>query len=92
MPRRIFLGYTSPFLPALVSHLLADSDSLPDTLIIVPTSQSGRILRESLAADAGAILSPTVATPGSLLHLDDPAIAPPWLEKIAWIETLEEIT
>ncbi|MGJ8643957.1 MAG: PD-(D/E)XK nuclease family protein [Luteolibacter sp.] len=92
MPRRIFLGYTSPYLPALVSHLLADRESLADTLVIVPTSQSGRILRESLAAAAGAILSPTVATPGSLLHLDDPSIAPSWLEKIAWIEILEEIT
>ncbi|MDP4626326.1 MAG: PD-(D/E)XK nuclease family protein [Akkermansiaceae bacterium] len=89
--RRIFLGYTSPFLPSLVSHLLQDRESLADTLIIVPTSQSGRILRESLAAAAGAILSPTVATPGSLLHLEDPSIAPPWLEKIAWIEILEEI-
>lgn len=92
MPRRIFLGYEAPFLPLLTSHLLADRDALPDTLVIVPTSQSGRILRESLAASAGAILSPTVATPGSLLHLEDPSIAPPWLEKIAWIEILEGIT
>lgn len=90
--RRIFLGYEAPFLPRLTSHLLSDRDSLADTLVIVPTSQSGRILRESLAATAGAILSPTVATPGSLLHLNDPSIAPPWLEKIAWIEILEEIT
>ena len=90
--RRIFLGYETPFLPSLVSHLLEDRESLADTLLIVPTSQSGRTLRESLAATAGAILSPTVATPGSLLHLDDPTIAPTWLEKIAWIEILEEIT
>lgn len=92
MPRRIFLGYQAPFLPLLTSHLLADRESLTDTLLIVPTSQSGRILRESLAASAGAILSPTVATPGSLLHLEDPTISPSWLEKIAWLEILEEIT
>lgn len=91
MPR-LFLGYETPFLPLLTHHLLQDRDTLPDTLVIVPTSQSGRTLRESLAATAGAILSPTVATPGSLLHLADPTIAPSWLEKIAWIETLEEIS
>ena len=92
MPRRIFLGYSSPFLPLLSDHLLEHRDSLPSTLVIVPTSQSGRILRESLAATASALLAPTVATPGSLLHLDDPSIAPPWLEKIAWISALESLT
>ncbi len=92
MPRRIFLGHTSPFLPLLTAHLLEDRDSLPGTLVIVPTSQSGRLLRESLAAAAVALLAPAVATPGSLLHLDDPSIAPPWLEKIAWITALESLT
>ncbi len=92
MPRRIFLGYSSPFLPLLSDQLLEHRDSLPRTLVIVPTSQSGRILRESLAATASALLAPTVTTPGSLLHLDDPSIAPPWLEKIAWISALESLT
>lgn len=92
MPQRLFLGYHQPFLPLLTHHLLQDRESLPDTLIIVPTSQSGRILRESLAAAAGAILSPNVSTPGSLLHLDDPSVSAPWLEKIAWLEALEEIS
>lgn len=91
MPKRIFLGYDSPFLPKLTSHLLQDRAALAETLVIVPTSQSGRILRESLAENATALLAPTVATPGSLLHLEDPAIAPTWLEKIAWIESLESL-
>jgi ATP-dependent helicase/nuclease subunit B len=91
MPERIFLGYGSPFLPNLVSHLLQDRDSLADALVIVPTGQSGRLLRESLAAEAGAILAPTVTTPGGLLHIEDPSVAPSWLEKLAWIETLESV-
>lgn len=92
MPQRIFLGYDRPFLPNLVGLLLDDRDSLPHTLLLVPTSQSGRTLRESLAAKASAILAPTISTPGALLHMDDPSIAPKWLEKIAWIETLESIS
>ncbi len=91
MLQRKFLGWSAPFLPLLVDHLLHDRAALASTLVVVPTSQSGRILRESLAARASSLLAPTVATPGSLLHLDDPRIAPPWLEKIAWIETLESI-
>jgi len=92
MPQRVFLGYDSPFLPKLVDHLLSDRDFLAETLVIVPTSQSGRTLRESLATTANALLAPTVTTPGALLHLDDPSIAPKWLEKIAWIETLEALS
>ena len=92
MPQRVFLGYTAPFLPLLTNHLLQDRAALSTSLIIVPTSQSGRILRESLAEEATALLAPTVTTPGALLHLDDPEIAPSWLEKIAWIETLESLT
>lgn len=92
MLQRIFLGYDSPFLPLLTRHLLKDRASLASTLVITPTTQSGRILRESLAAEAKALLAPTVSTPGALLQLDEPSVAPTWLEKIAWIETLESIT
>ena len=49
------------------------------------------MLREFLAAEAGALLSPQVTTPGALLHIENPEVAPAWLEKIAWIETLESI-
>jgi len=91
MPQRTFLGYDSPFLPNLTSHLLENRGSLAGTLVITPTTQSGRILRESLAAGAGALLAPAVTTPGALLHLDDPSVAPAWLERIAWIEILESL-
>lgn len=88
MTERIFLGYEAPFLPLLVSRLLADRESLAESLLIVPTGQSGRILRESLAAEASALLAPAVTTPGALLHIDDASVAAPWIEKIAWTETL----
>jgi|GEM_PF-3911007 len=91
MPQRTFLGYDSPFLPNLTSHLLKSRGSLAGTLVITPTTQSGRILRESLAAGAGALLAPVVTTPGALLHLDYPSVAPAWLERIAWIEILESL-
>ncbi len=92
MLQRIFLGYESPFLHSLTSYLLNNTPDLAETLIIVPTTQSGRILRENLAAEAGAILAPTVTTPGALMHLDDPSIAPRWLEKIAWIDVMESLS
>jgi ATP-dependent helicase/nuclease subunit B len=92
MPQRIFLGYSAPFLQCVTDHLLENTEELAETLIIVPTTQSGRTLRENLAATAGAILAPTVTTPGALLHLNDPTIAPRWLEKIAWIEVIESLS
>lgn len=91
MPERFFLGYDAPFLPLLVGRLLGDREALAGSLVIVPTGQSGRILRESLAAAATAILAPTVTTPGALLHIDDASVAPPWIEKIAWTEVLTSI-
>jgi ATP-dependent helicase/nuclease subunit B len=91
MPKRIYLGYSVPFLGSLTTYLLQDPQSLTESLVIVPTSQSGRILRENLAAEAGALLAPTVTTPGALLHLEDSNIAPRWLEKIAWMDVLENL-
>ena len=91
MPQRIYLGYSAPFLGSLTTYLLQDPQSLTESLVVVPTSQSGRILRENLAAEAGALLAPTVTTPGALLHLEDSNIAPRWLEKIAWMDVLENL-
>ncbi len=59
-------------------------------LVVVPTSQGGRRLREALAEEAGVLLSPKVVTPGSLLTVAG-QVAPGWLEQLAWAEVLEEI-
>ncbi|MFN5870251.1 MAG: hypothetical protein ACK46A_13100, partial [Akkermansiaceae bacterium] len=91
MLQRIYLGYSAPFLQRLTSYLLEDTKGLTESLVVVPTSQSGRILRENLAAEAGALLAPTVTTPGALLHLEESNIAPRWLEKIAWMDVLENL-
>jgi len=88
---RIFLGWHEPFLGLAAECLLADRDALPSTLVLVPTSQAGRRLREAMAEKAGALLSPKIVTPGSMLRTPDPAVAVEWIERLAWLETLEEI-
>ena len=88
---RVFVGWNKPFLGLAADGLLADRDALPSTLVIVPTSQAGRRLREAMAEQAGALLSPKIVTPGSLLRTPDPSVAVEWVEQLAWLETLEEI-
>jgi ATP-dependent helicase/nuclease subunit B len=92
MTERVFLGWDGPFLERAAAWLLARRDELPRWLVVVPTSQAGRRLREALAEMAGgALLSPRIATPGSLLATPDPAVAADWIERVAWLETLEEV-
>ena len=88
---RVFVGWDKPFLGLAATELLADRDALPSTLVIVPTSQAGRRLREAMAEQAGALLSPKIVTPGSLLRTPAPTVAVEWIEQLAWLETLEEI-
>ncbi|MBK1884071.1 PD-(D/E)XK nuclease family protein [Luteolibacter pohnpeiensis] len=91
MVERVFLGWDEPFLFPAANWLIQQQAELPGALVLVPTAQSGRRLRETLAELSGAILSPQVTTPGSLLQINDLSIAPPWLERLAWTETLEQI-
>ena len=88
---RVFVGWEKPFLGLAAEELLADRDALPSTLVIVPTSQAGRRLREAMAERAGALLSPRIVTPGSLLRTSETTVAPDWIEQLAWLETLEGI-
>lgn len=60
-------------------------------LVVVPTAQSGRRLREALAEAAGAVLSPQVVTPGSFLQSRDTEAATDSTERVAWVEVLENI-
>jgi ATP-dependent helicase/nuclease subunit B len=91
MVKRIFLGWDRPFLTAAVDWLLERRDELASILVVVPTAQSGRRLREALAEAAGALLSPKVVTPGSFLKSDDDAAAADWIEQVAWVESLESV-
>jgi len=89
MPERVFLGWDRPFLGLLTGWLMARREELPGILVVVPTAQSGRRLREALAESAGALLAPKVVTPGYFLRTDD--AAPESVELLAWVEVLESI-
>ena len=91
MVQRVFLGWDRPFLTRAAGWLLDHRDELPRWLVVVPTSQGGRRLREALAEQAGALLSPKFTTPGALLKTTDPDVAADWMERVAWLETLESI-
>ncbi|MFD0895447.1 PD-(D/E)XK nuclease family protein [Luteolibacter ambystomatis] len=88
MVEREFLGWDRPFLGLLVAWLLARRDALPGMLVVVPTAQSGRRLREALA-EAGAGLAPRVVTPGHFMRTE--SAAPAAIEHLAWVEVLENI-
>jgi len=87
MDRRVFLGCDRPFLGAVVDWLWARRDELPGMVVVVPTAQGGRRLRQALA-EKGACLAPRVVTPGWFLETD---CAPQGAEVLAWVETLESI-
>ncbi|MFU8893592.1 MAG: PD-(D/E)XK nuclease family protein [Luteolibacter sp.] len=93
MVERVFLGWHEPFLSLAVEWMAARGADWSDTLVVVPTAQSGRRLREMLAeACGGAVLSPRTTTPGMILRGDDaPGIAENWEEELAWIAELESI-
>ena len=91
MMEREFLGWDRPFLTQAVAWLLERRDELPGMLVVVPTAQSGRRLREALAESAGALLAPKVVTPGSFLQSRDADAAADWVERVAWVEVLENV-
>jgi ATP-dependent helicase/nuclease subunit B len=91
MVERVFLGWDRPFLGRMVAWLLERRDELPAMLVVVPTAQSGRRLREVLAEAGGALLSPKVVTPGSFLKGRDAEAAEDWVDRVAWVEVLESV-
>jgi ATP-dependent helicase/nuclease subunit B len=89
MMKRVFLGWHQPFAGLVAEWLLNQGPTLESTLVLVPTAQSARQLKQLLAAQAGAILSPRFSTPGALMRSHDTDPAPDWLEALAWQEVLE---
>lgn len=95
-PRRHFLSWDRPLLPQAVAWLTRDWPpeeplDLTRTLIVVPTRQSGRRLREALATAAAVrgqgVLAPRVVTPEVLLALESPPdVAPRMVSLLAWAE------
>jgi ATP-dependent helicase/nuclease subunit B len=91
MPQRVFLGWNRPFLPLAIDWLWERGAELPGMLVVVPTAQAGRRLREALA-ERGACLAPRVVTPEEFFRVaGDETVAAEVEERLAWIETLREL-
>ena len=103
MPTTTLLDWNAALLPQLTERLLSFSRGpvldLGSLLVVVPTSQSGRRLRESLAlqmADQGrGLLPPQIVTPDLLLtealRTGDQDIANDAQCTAAWVEVLAQI-
>lgn len=92
--RRHFLGWDGPVREKVCEFLLADGSDLESTLVVVPTRQAGRRLREALAL-AGArrdwpVLGLRAFPPTFFLFPSGagPREAPALIVKAAWAETL----
>lgn len=98
--RRHFLAWDRPLLPQAVAWLARDWSGvgpldLSSTLVVVPTRQSGRRLREALAARAAtrsqAVFPPRVLPPDALIALDLPGdTATPLEGLLAWAQVLRD--
>src|SRR5688572_33271830 len=102
MPRRIFLTWSQPLLPAVVDHLCAGWNDgaldLSQLIAVVPTAAAGRRLKEALALRAAArgtaVLSPHIITPEVITAwaLEDmPEVATAAAELLVWMEVLQEL-
>jgi ATP-dependent helicase/nuclease subunit B len=100
--RRHLLPWDRPLLPQAVAWLAAGwggdgALDLSGLLVVVPTQQAGRRLREALAAQAEtkgqAVFSPRVVTPEALISLGTPAggIATRTEAQLAWADVLRGI-
>lgn len=87
-PTRHFFGWERPFGAEVIDWLWERKEELPGMLVVVPTAQSGRRLREALA-ERGALLAPRVVTTGFLMRPDD--FAPESVETLAWCEVFSKV-
>lgn len=93
------LDWNLPLLPAITQQLLADAHGefidLSSVLVIVPTVQSGRRLREALALAAGerGLFPPEIVTPDVFLSqaIKDQPIASEEAATAAWVTVLGAI-
>ena len=77
------------WLAAAVRADPSGAKSLSHVLVVVPTAQSGRRLRQKLAARFGAVVPPTVVEPQHLvLGADRPDVAGRTDELVAFLEAL----
>lgn len=97
--QRSFLSWHRPLLPAVADELLGRVPSdrlwdLSDTLVLVPTREAGRRLREALAFRANqaetGLFPPRVWPAYRILEADNPAIATPLQVQLAFTAILAE--
>jgi ATP-dependent helicase/nuclease subunit B len=101
MPRLLLtFPWDQPLLPQLVGHLTAGCTGQPwdlrDLLVVVPTQESGRRLRQGLALAAAergtGVLAPTIVTPEGLLSGGlPPTTASDVAALAAWCEVLVQV-
>ena len=87
--RRAFLGWERSLLEEVAEWLLARKEALPRMVVLVPTAQAGRRLRERLA-ESGGVLAPRVMRPEGVLPGDE-KVAGRAAELAAWVEVLEHV-
>lgn len=100
--RRQFLPWDRPLLPQVVAFLASDWDrqgalDLSAELVVVPTRQAGRRLREALAIYAAkhdaAVFPPKVLTPEALVQpIGSEGTATRLESLLAWTEVLQQVT
>ncbi|MCX8237381.1 MAG: PD-(D/E)XK nuclease family protein [Akkermansiaceae bacterium] len=73
---------------AVIEWLLERKEELPGYMVVVPTAQSSRRLRQGLA-ERGGLLAPKVVTTGILMSVEN--FAPDAVEILAWTEALEAV-
>ena len=83
------VSWARPFHDVFGEWLWERKARLPGMLVIVPTAQSGRRIRQNLA-DRGGVLAPRVRMPGYLLESGDSASDS--IEILAWVELLEGVS
>ena len=93
----IFLDWNLPLLPAVTKQLLSrasgDFIDLSNTVVVVPTVQSGRRLREALALASNGLFPPEIVTPDGLLlqPLREETMASEIAVIAAWVSVFQSL-
>lgn len=87
VPERVFLGWDKPLLTSVKDWLLTEPGLLAETLVVVPTSNSGRRLRLALSGEGGGILSPHVMPPSRLFEVE--GVASHCQQLWAWVRAVQ---
>ena len=90
VPERVFLGWDRPLLPSVSDWLLSEPEKVASTIVIVPTSNSGRRLRLNLSAQANGVVAPRVMAPSGLFAVKGTASRSQML--LAWVKVLQSIS